>query len=96
MAVDNNSLTQAMIDEFVLSSHGNYGKVRKLLMLHPQLAVERASWGETALDAALHASRPDIERFLRSAGAIESVCPCAGVCRAPVEKLTPDFRFSDQ
>lgn len=87
-------LTQDTIDDFVLSSHGNYGKVRRLLLLHPQLAVKRASWGETALDAARHAQRPDIERFLRSAGAIESICPCEGMCRAPIEKLDRDFNFS--
>lgn len=86
-------LTQETIDDFVLSSHGNYGKVRRLLLLHPELAVRRASWGETALDAARHAQRPDIERFLRSAGAIESICACEGKCRAPIEKLNKDFNF---
>lgn len=89
-----NKLTQDIIDEFVLNSHGNYGRVRRLLLQHPDLAVQRASWGETALDAALHANRKDIEQFLRSAGAIESTSHCDGVCRAPIERLNRDFDFS--
>lgn len=86
-------LTQDVIDEFVLHSHGNYGRVRQLLLIHPQLAVQQSSWGETALDAALHAQQPEIERFLRSAGAVTSKQGCDGMCEARIEKLNTDFTF---
>lgn len=87
--VNKTSVTQDIIDEFVLQSHSNYGIVRRYLIEHPDLVQKRASWGETALDAARHAGKGNIVRFLLSAGAQESECSCQGVCKAPIERLDP-------
>ena len=82
------SVSQDIVDEFVLQSHHSYGKVRRFLIEHPDLVQKRSTWGETALDAARHAGKSDIVQFLLSAGAKESDCPClTGDCQAPIERL---------
>ena len=85
----NKKMSQDDIDNFVLNSHESYGKVRRFLILHPDVVNQRSSWGETALDAAKHAGQTDIVALLKSAGA-SAISECSGCCKAPVERLDND------
>ncbi|NDJ87213.1 MAG: hypothetical protein GYB66_15140 [Chloroflexi bacterium] len=84
-------LDQALIDEFVQFSHQNLGKVKRLLLLHPELVDACATWGETAMEAAVHAGKTDIRDFLLSAGATRHEC-CGG-CQATVHRLSSSFEL---
>lgn len=84
------TLDQNTIDEFVNISHTtNFGKVRQLLIKHPNLVDAESTWGETAIEAALHAGQADIAEFLRSAGAEHT---CTGACKAKIERLPNNYR----
>lgn len=85
----NSKLNQNLIDEFVLTSHSNFGKVRQLLLRHPDLIDGQATWGETAVEAAIHAGQKDITAFLLSAGA--STHECTGACKSKIERLNENF-----
>ncbi|MCB9435693.1 MAG: hypothetical protein H6673_01705 [Anaerolineales bacterium] len=83
-------LDQNLIDEFVTISHtANFGKIRQLLIKHPDLVEAESTWGETALAAALHAGQEHIAEFLRSAGA-EHIC--TGACQVTIKRLPNNYR----
>ncbi len=84
-------LDQNLIDEFVQISQRNFGRVRQLLIRHPNLVDSRATWGETALEAALHAGQQDIADFLLSAGA--ELHECTGACQTKIERLNTNHDF---
>ncbi len=79
-----NQLDQKLIDEFVSLDH--LGKVRQLLLRYPDLVDARATWGDTAVEAAIKAGQTEIADFLLSAGAKLNDCP--GICKEKVERLT--------
>ena len=88
-------LNQAVIDEFVMKSHHDFGKVKLLLLRYPNLVDAESTWGETAAEAANHTGRTDILEFLKSAGAIlEKTAACTGVCKATIHNLTDDYNIS--
>jgi uncharacterized Ntn-hydrolase superfamily protein len=60
---------QKLIDDFVLASHGDVGKVKEFLERHPILVQARARWDETPLEAAAHVGQRAIAEFLLSKGA---------------------------
>lgn len=62
-------LEQSLVDECVGNAHGNLDRVRELVEEHPALAGARASWGESAVDAATQMGRRDIIEYLVSRGA---------------------------
>lgn len=87
-------LNQTVIDEFVMKSHHDFGKVKQLLLRYPDLVDAESTWGETAAEAANHTGRTDILEFLKSAGAIlKQTASCTGVCQATVRGLTDDLNI---
>ena len=68
---------QDMIDEFVGSAHGDFGRVKELLAEHPALLNARAVWNESAIEAAAQTGRVEIIEFLLAAGAPLSICASA-------------------
>lgn len=83
-------LDQSLIDEFVTTSLSNLGKVRQLLLKHPDLIDARATWGDTAVEAAIKAGQNDIAEFLLSAGA--TLKDCLGLCKDKVQRLNQDYQ----
>ena len=67
------SMNDEMVSGIVGASHGNFDKVKQLVMARPELAGAAWDWGfgdwETALGAASHVGRRDIAEFLMSHGA---------------------------
>jgi hypothetical protein len=87
-------LNQAVIDEFVMKSHHDFGKVQQLLLRYPDLVDAESTWGETAAEAASHTGQTDILEYLKSAGAIfEKPAACTGVCKATIHSLTDDLNI---
>ncbi|HKT82991.1 MAG TPA: hypothetical protein VJQ84_04055 [Solirubrobacterales bacterium] len=60
---------QAVVDQLVGNSHGDIDVVRTILDQHPDLVEERATWGESPLDAAAQMGRKDIAKLLMERGA---------------------------
>lgn len=46
------STQQPLLDELVGNAHGNLARVRQILDEHPELLNDRATWNETAIEAA--------------------------------------------
>jgi hypothetical protein len=67
------ALDPALVEEFVLVSHGNLERVQLLLAQEPQLLNAAHDWGggdwETGLGSAAHMGRRDIALHLLSEGA---------------------------
>ncbi len=70
-------LPQALIDEFVSVAHGDFARVKAMLAEHPALLNARASFDETALEAAAQMWRRDMAEFLLAAGASMDICTAA-------------------
>lgn len=70
-------LPQALIDEFVGVAHGDFARVKAMLAEHPALLKARASFDETALEAAAQMRRRDMAEFLLAAGAPMDICTAA-------------------
>jgi ankyrin repeat protein len=60
---------QAIIDEFVGVSHGDFGRIKELLEQYPTLVHAQATWGETALGAAAQTGQREIAEWLIEHGA---------------------------
>ena len=59
------NIPQPIVDEFVGNAHGNLARVQELASQYPDILTARASWDETALDAAAQtASRPILDFLL--------------------------------
>ena len=57
--------TQAVVDELVGNAHGNLARVSELLDQHPDLLNAKATWSETAIEAATQmGNRPIIEHLI--------------------------------
>jgi ankyrin repeat protein len=70
-------LSPELVKEFVLSGHGNFGRIKELLAQHPALLNVSAPWDETALGAAAHTGQVEIAEFLLAAGAPLDICTAA-------------------
>jgi len=63
------SLSQELINEFVVAAHFDLPKVQQLLAEKPELLNENADWVETPIQAAAHTNNREIVEFLLSHGA---------------------------
>ena len=70
-------LPQALVDEFVGVAHGDFARVKAMLAERPALLNARASFDETALEAAAQMGRRDMAEFLLAAGAPMDICTAA-------------------
>ena len=68
---------QAEIDEFVGAAHGDLQRVRTFLDNYPDLIYARASWDESAIEAATQTGRVEIAELLLSKGASLDICTAA-------------------
>ena len=71
-----------LVRDFVLASHGDLGKVRSMLVEHPELLELEHDWGpqgglENAIGAASHVGNREIAEFLISRGAMPTICTWA-------------------
>lgn len=89
------TLSQEIIDEFVVEAHSDLDKVKAMLARHPGLLNESASWVETALEAAAHTGSRAIAEFLLGQGAPLDICTAAMLGRqdtvAAMLAETPDL-----
>ena len=64
------TVSQELVEPFVLAAHGNFAKVQELYEQHPEvLNVPWAKFDETALQASSHMGRREIAQYLLSKGA---------------------------
>jgi ankyrin repeat protein len=71
------NLPQALIDEFVGVAHGDAARVQELLAQHPALLNARASWNESALEAAAQIAQIALVEWLLAQGAPLDLCTAA-------------------
>lgn len=69
--------SQELIEEFVGVAHGDAGRVKELLEQYPALLNARASWGESAIEAAAHTGQREIAEYLLAQGAPLDICTAA-------------------
>ena len=74
--------TQATIDAYVGSAHGDFAAVKQLLAEHPTILNRPASWGELALGAAAQTGQVAIAEHLLALGAPLDICTAAMLGRA--------------
>ena len=74
MSAFNDSPPQAMQDEFVGVSHGDFDRVRRLLAANPALVNAVSTWGETPIQAATQTANIPIIQLLLTAGAPLDIC----------------------
>jgi ankyrin repeat protein len=60
---------QAVVEELVGNAHGNFERVKELVEAHPGAVTARASWNETAVEAATQMGNKPIIEYLLSRGA---------------------------
>lgn len=71
---DSNGLEWTQINPFVTLAHFNFEKVKELLAATPALLDTRASWDETAIEAAAHMGQAPMATYLAEKGACVSTC----------------------
>ena len=74
MTATTGSLPQAMQDEFVGVSHGDFDRVSQMLAANPGLVNAVAAWGETPIQAATQTANLPIMQLLLTAGAPLDIC----------------------
>ncbi len=72
-----NDPSQETIDQFVGNSHGNFAIVKELLTKYPSMVNARASWTETAIQAAAQTGQVQIVNYLLEHGAEYDICSAA-------------------
>ena len=65
----NQKPSQETIDDFVGNAHGNLMRVEELIFDYPDIVDAKASFNETALQAAAQMGREDIAKYLLAHGA---------------------------
>jgi len=60
---------QATVDQLVGNAHGDLARVKEILELHPDLLHAKATWDETAIQAATQMGNRQIIEFLVARGA---------------------------
>lgn len=71
---DTNGLAWTTINPFVTLAHFNFEKVKELLAATPALLDTRASWDETAIEAASHTGQLPMAEWLAERGSAVSTC----------------------
>src|SRR5215472_7477999 len=72
------TVSQELVEPFVLAAHGNFAKVQELYEQHPAvLNVPWAKFDETALQASSHMGNREIAQYLLSKGAPLNICAAA-------------------
>jgi uncharacterized protein len=75
------SLSQDQIREFVIAGHGNLKKVKEMLTEHPELLNSSYQWtesdAETAIQAAAQVGSAEVAEFLIQQGAPAEICTAA-------------------
>jgi len=71
---DTNGLPWTQINPFVTLGHFNFDKVKELAGATPELIDTRASWDETAIEAAAHMGQLPMAEWLAGKGASISTC----------------------
>lgn len=66
-----------IIDQFVGNAHGNFAVVKDLLEKYPTLVNTKATWNETAIQAATQTGQVDIVNYLIELGAEKDICTAA-------------------
>ena len=85
---DLDGLPQDFINEFARLAHFDAGRVKHLLRLAPSLAGARATWDESAIEAAAHMGLVPLARHLADCGAPVSTCTATALgLRDRVEAL---------
>jgi ankyrin repeat protein len=77
MTADIGTVPQAMQDEFVGVSHGDFERVRRMLSANPALVNAVSTWGETPIQAATQTANIPIVQLLLTAGAPLDICTAA-------------------
>ncbi|GJM45432.1 MAG: hypothetical protein DHS20C21_22740 [Gemmatimonadota bacterium] len=72
-----NALPMVLVNDFSMAAHGDYDRVREMLLETPELLNAEASWVELPVEAAAHMDRPADARFLAGKGAPVSICTAA-------------------
>src|SRR6476661_7664272 len=76
--------TQAIIDAYVGSAHGDFATVKQFLAEHPAILNQPATWGELALGAAAQTGQVEIAEHLLAQGAPLDICAAAMLGRTEV------------
>jgi hypothetical protein len=71
---DTNGLDWTQINPFVTLAHFNFDRVKELAAATPALLDTRASWDETAIEAASHMGLRPMAEWLAERGAAVSTC----------------------
>jgi ankyrin repeat protein len=71
---DTYGLPQAWINEFVIASHFDFEKVKRLYGQCRDLLLTRSTWDEIGVEAAAHMGREDIVKFFIEKGSPVSLC----------------------
>jgi len=89
---DFNGLSWTQINPFVALSHFNFEKVKELLTATPALLHTRASWDETAIEAAAHMGQLPMADWLAEKGGAVSTCTAVLLGNAAMvkEAITAD------
>jgi hypothetical protein len=71
---DSNGLPWTLVNQLASVAHTNFEKVKELLGAHPTLMNTRASWDESAIEAAAHMGLVPMAEWLAERGAAISTC----------------------
>lgn len=71
------SPSQDQINEFIGVAHGDLARLKELLAADPALLYARATWGESALEAAAQMGNVEIIEFLLGLGVPVDICTAA-------------------
>ncbi|MGA2600355.1 MAG: ankyrin repeat domain-containing protein [Bryobacteraceae bacterium] len=71
---DTYGLPQAWINEFVIASHFDFEKVKRLHAQCSDLLLTRSTWDEIGVEAAAHMGREDMASFFIEKGSPVSLC----------------------
>jgi ankyrin repeat protein len=74
---DMNGQPQSVINQFVTIAHANFDTVKQMHKQSSALLSTRATWDETAIEAAAHMGIVPMTAFLADAGADVSICTAA-------------------
>ena len=90
---DTYGLPQAWINEFVIASHFDFEKVKRLYGQCHDLLLTRSTWDEIGVEAAAHMGRQDMAEFFIEKGSPISVCTaCMLGHQDEVKKLLAEDR----
>ena len=85
---DTYGLPQSWINEFVIASHFDFDKIRRMYAQCPDLLLTRATWDEIGVEAAAHMGREDMANFFIERGSPVSMCTaCMLGLKDEIQKL---------